>query len=359
MVRLLIPTRNRLVSLAGVLEFLARFYPGTDVFVADGSEPAYQGQYQDVMARSANGLNVIYRRYPHDMPFVTRVLSVLQELDDECIAMGADDDFPLMDKMNEGEAFLLAHPDYVTAIAANVYFALNVRNRLNVSLRMAETLDSEAPQDRALQYARTGFSTTYAATRRTHLVDRYQRFEKAFVPGFYDFSVGLHDCVKGKVKCLEGFGVFATRNHNHSYVRRDRSGWWLDLSGDISRLRGFLVDDLVSAGLDQIDAEQLATKAYAMRLAHRLAPHLEDNIRRAMNEFAPTDAQRGVFERFNEMFAADTATHAEFEDRLRHIVDRLQLSAASGDNADEPKKYASIQMEAPDNLSAATDEETE
>lgn len=345
MVKLVIPTRNRPTSLSGVLEFLSRYYPNTDVLIADGSEPGYDAQYKSVVEKSRDRLRIEYRRYPVEMGYIERLLAVLESLDDEHIAIGADDDYPMMDTFNAGEEFLIQNPDYVTVVPTRVVFIVRRNGKLKARLKMSESVDSDDVKERVLHYSNSRFATTYATTKRRHLIERYRRFQDLFLVGFFDYQLGLHDCTMGKLHAIDDVGIITTRNFNHSYIRRDRSIWLGEIMPQVSTLRDILVRDLVEQNMQSNDAEELATKAYSIQIAHHLAPHVDNRIANDVERLELTGLQAEIYENYRAMFTAGTDMHERYFERMRMIVDQLVATTHSDDNADEPEKYATAQMD--------------
>src|SRR5215216_1320785 len=112
MTPLLIPTRNRPTSLSNVLRYLARFYPETQVIVADGSAEFHKDLNRQNIAAIEGGLAIDYRPYSPDLPFFDRLLDVLRRDSSEFVIMGSDDDYPVMETLAEAEAFLLQRKDF-------------------------------------------------------------------------------------------------------------------------------------------------------------------------------------------------------------------------------------------------------
>lgn len=345
MVKLVIPTRNRPTSLGGVLEFLSCFYPNTDVLIADGSEPGYDAHYKTVVDKASDRLRIEYRRYPVEMGYIERLLAVLESLDDEHVAIGADDDYPMMDTFNAGEDFLIRNPDYVTVVPTRVVFIVRRNGKLKARLKMSESVDADDVKDRVLQYSNSRFATTYATTKRHHLIERYKRFQDLFLVGFFDYQLGLHDCSMGKMHAIDDVGIVTTRNFNHSYIRRDRSIWLGEIMPQVNTLRDILVRDLIEQKVSNDEADELATKAYSIQIARHLAPHLDNRITNDVERLELTGSQAEIYENYRAMFTAGTDTHKRYFDRLRMIVDQLVATMHSDDNANEPEKYATAQMD--------------
>lgn len=342
MVVMLVPTRNRPTSLGLVLDYLGKFYPKTSLIIADGSADEYHSAYDAMLAEAPESLTIDYKRYAFDMPFLDRVRDVLLGLDHECVAMGADDDFPNMDMFNQGEVFLRDHPDYVSAMADTVNLALLEGGEMWARLNLVRPLEQESAQARIASYVPWHFSTTYATTRREHMLDRYKRLQGLFVPGFYDFSLGLHDCVAGKIKIFPEIGYFCTRNDNHSYVRLEAKSTVLHQSSNILKLMELTKSDLTATGVDPTTAGRIAKWAYEQRVVEHCDKDGDRWRRRARSGVMSDPQVDRQIEQFRSVFTPNTKVRSTYEDRLRFAVDAMRANSVSNDNALEPKEYADV-----------------
>src|SRR5436853_309322 len=149
MARLLIPTRNRPTSLSGVLQFLQMFYPKAEVIVADGSEDHYKSVNRAVVERFRGALGVDYRPYPYELPFFERLLDVLRSESDPFFVMGSDDDFPMLDLLEDGERFLRNNSEFSTALGATIHITLQSRTSMTARLGFVRQIAVDTPDRRA------------------------------------------------------------------------------------------------------------------------------------------------------------------------------------------------------------------
>lgn len=342
MARLLIPTRNRPTSLLSVVRFLERFHPDTQVIVADGSSDAFAGRNLEAMSAPDRTLAIEYRRYPYELGFFDRILDVLEGIDDPLIVMGSDDDYPLMDTLAAAEAALGEDPAAVTAMGAMLSLQLDGPDALSARLVPARTIGGGAPAARMRAFAQWSFPTTYAVTRRTHLIERYRRAREVFLLGFFDFAVGLHDCAAGGIIALPSFGYIATRNYSHSYLRPGSRMLYTRHPAEIARLRAFIAGDLVAAGPGRAEAE--AEAAYLMHA--RAMEHTGHHNQR------PADFERGPMARdpfftaqlaeFRAALQPGTDAYARLDLKLAAVRDALVATANSADNRGEAASRATL-----------------
>lgn len=343
MARILIPTRNRPTSLASVIGYLDRFHPGTQVIVADGSSDEHAAENARNTAAPGRATEVDYRRYPYEMPFFDRILDVLENESDAFFIMGSDDDYPLMDALNRGEALLADDPDGATALGATLMLKLHGIDDLTAGMSIARSILRPDPLTRARQYSSMSFSTTYAVTRRELLVERYRRARQVFLPGFFDFGVGLHDSFAGRIHALPRFSYIATRNFNHSYLRAKDPLVFMRRTDEFFQLKTFVEEDLrARAGLDAEAAETAATRIVLMRVGELAWPATRRTGDPASQDLLAKAAVQDQLAAFDDLFRDGTVTRKLMFDRLRFAVDAMQDVARSQDNAGEPTTVDSL-----------------
>lgn len=344
MARLLIPTRNRPSSLASVIAYIERFSPGTEVIIADGSEDGFADRNRKMVQEKGGAVALDYRRYAYEMPFFDRLLDVLRGESDPFIIMGSDDDYPLLDALKRAERRLIATPNAVTALGATLKLSLRARDDVAIGMSVSRPLSSKTPLTRANIFSLRSFSTTYAVTAREHLIERYERAKRVFLPGFFDFGVGMHDALSGQVISVPEFTYLATRNFNHSYLRPSERYAFMKRQDEFGTLQGIIAGDLQrTTDLRSADADERAAYLIGRRIVEVMggAP-LQGGSIRNLREDPTVEAQVQAF--FN-LFSADTDTRAGMIDRVRFVVEALNSVAASDDNAGEANTVASLEAQ--------------
>lgn len=344
MTPLFIPTRNRPTALSNMLRYLVRFYPSTHVIIADGSSENYKVLNRQHVDFFKHELAVDYRPYPPDLPMYDRMLDVLRDVSSELVINGSDDDYPLIDTLREGEAFLQDHRDYSTAVGMLVNLWLDSPNELRAQLFPMRPVIADSALARARQYAADHylFATAFAVTRREALIERYERARKLFLVSFIDYTIGIHDCMCGKIKALPKIGFISTRNYNHAYLRTEARLQYLRRSSEVLRQGDQFCEDLMQyAGLD----EETAKKESAYLIKERIrvlinrAPHRMRPVKsRPINPIVQKQ-----FVMFNALFEKGTPVRAEYEERLTFILQALKTNAESDDNKGEKKKAETLE----------------
>lgn len=343
MARLLIPTRNRPTSLLHVLRFIAEFYKGTEILIADGST----AEFKDRNGQNVDGLkaemSIEYRQYPDELPLFNRLLDVIESTSDPFYVMGSDDDFPMMEVFEAAETRLRANGEFSTGLGALVHLRLFEDDVMNARIDVARPINGPTVERRMRAFSRWPYSTTYAISRRELLLERYKRAIKFSLPGFFDYAVGLLDCTMGKILALPKIGFICTRNYNHSYLRAEAPLIYLRKSEEVLGLRDRLAEDLRTyGGVDAAQAEETATLLISRRVAalsgappHRIVGFTEGT---AFN--SPT--VQAEFKLFRDLFEENTKARSIYVDRLMYISRVILDNAHSDDNKGEKKFYETL-----------------
>lgn len=354
MTPLLIPTRNRPTALSNVLRYLVRFHVSTQVIIADGSNDSYKNINRQTVEALKHDLAIDYRPYSADLPFFDRLLDVIGGESCEFIIMGSDDDYPMMDNLAEAEAFLIERKDYCVAAGMLVSLILDSPTALKAHLFLARPLVNDFPHKRALHFAQWPFQTTYAVARRDVLIERYKRARKLFLTGFHDFSVGIQDCMHGKIHALPKIGFIRTKNYGHSYLKPEDDLIFLRRSDQVLRIVDQITEDLMQGGGFSAGGAKAMSEAF---ITHRIAELVgRHNHKTKGFERRPMYLNRTVqkqFEIFDSLFERGTPVRREYEEKLTYILSALKANALSDDNKGEQKKNETLESQAAQTLVSA------
>lgn len=343
MTPLLIPTRNRPTSLSNVLRYLARFYPSTWVIVADGSHETHQMRNRQTIEAIKGDLAVDYRPYPTEKSYVDRMLDVLRSESSELVIVGSDDDYPVMETLGQGEAFLHQNKDFSLAMGMLVNLQLNSPTELVAFPFIARSIQGEAPHLRAAFYANWPFPTTYAVGRRDVVIERHERARELFHVVLFDWSSGVHDCLRGKIKALPEVGFICTRNYKHSYLRPEAELVFLRRSDEVLQITDRFRRDLIRyAGLAEEEAKRRGEdlmKAFLREMLGRPMVCMRGFEQKAM--FANPIVQKQI-DIFEELFEKGTPARERYADRLALILSDIKANAASDDNTGEKHHYETL-----------------
>lgn len=326
--KVLIPTRNRPESLGAVLRFIERFYPGTSMIIADGSRVDMRSRVEAVCA-GVRQLKVDYRPYPEELSYCDRMFEVLKGEGDEFIITGADDDFPLLDTLFQGEEHIRANPDCGIVIGSLLLIDVSSSSEMTATFRSVRSISHEAPLQRVRDYAAWPFPLSYALCRRDLLVERYRKTRDCSVGEFFDLLSGLYDCLHYKVHAVPGVSVVFTHNARHSYPRVRSKLSYFDHGQEIASLTRALARELSDVAAMPVDkAEAYASNWAALHLGSYMVGlpyHQHPNFTgRAIVSRPATIAQYDMFDR---MFEDGTPERAQYREKLLFISAALAESA--------------------------------
>ena len=346
MPRLLIPTRNRPSSLLSVIRFLEEFYPETEVIIADGSIEKFANENQNNMRSPDRLLNIELQRFDYDLPFFDRLLAVLESVPDEFLIMGSDDDYPIMDELTRLSKSLEGDNEAVTALGATFHLKLISNEEITARLGLSRPIKGDDPLARGRNFAKWSFSTTYAVSRRSLLIERYRRAREVFLPKFYDFGVGVQDVFTGKMHASPRLTFIATRNFNHSYLRTEDPFLFVRRSDDFFKLLNFIQDDIRNyTSVDENEAKHIANKLMLNQVAFTAGASAPKFDGFEKSKIFNNRIVQSQIKLFNEIFCDHELHASEYADRLKFILAALQNVANSADNAGEPTTVDSLEQQ--------------
>jgi len=338
MPKLIIPTRNRSTSLLGVLNYLERFYPETNLVIADGSNDFHRSQ-NAANVKTFKKIGIDYRAYAEELSFFDRLIAVIKDQPDEFLMLGADDDFPMMEVFDQGEAYLREHPECATAMGGIVNLFLKPENYIQVRLNPARNVLSPSVEQRVNIYSQWPVSTSYAVTRREILIERYERANTIFLAGFYDFVVGVHDVSRGTMKAIPTIGYIGTRNYNHAYFRPEEDLIFLRRSETALKFIDVFQQDLMHYGnMEEGPARKVAELVMRRRISEQVGNMSHRRKGFAQSRLFQNKAVQQQMRIFQKMFIEGTPVRKKYQQKLAFISESLRKSVTSQDNAGEPEK---------------------
>lgn len=341
MPRFLIPTRNRPAPLRELLRFLVRFYPGTSLLLADGSDDQMKGEVQEVVAAHGDGLDIRYSVYPADLPFFERMLDAVCQAEDEYLALGADDDFPLVEAYDEAQEVLISREDVVTVVPCDVVLTQAAPGKLSARLSHSRSILMRSPLARARNFAWWSFATSYGVTLRDVLIERYRMLAKYNCPGFIDFQVGVNDAISGRILASDGIGTIRTQTYQHGYYRPTQPLVYLRHAERILAYRDHVAGRLMETGLEEAEAMQSASNLVDRRVAEltgQSAP-TRHGFRDTPGFNQPVHQEQ--YRKFYAMFEEGNDVRPVIEERLRYVADIL-TSGIAVQTQDKVENYETI-----------------
>ncbi len=332
--KIVLPTRNRPTALQGALGYYERFYPTADLLIADGSSDRFKQANQDVIDKA--GVDVDYQPYDEEMPFFERLLTVITALDDELLAIGADDDFPMPETLEKAERRLLATPDAVCASGHLIHLDVLKDGTGIARLDDVRTIAADGVAQRFRRFSASRFTTYYGVARRSLLVARYEFLMSWNVPGFFDYSVGLNDLAHGKFIAIPQLGHLCTRNRTHSYFRPNQPQVYLREAARLLDFRQRLLDRLAAPdGCEPDEAHRIVSTILDRMVASAAAAPPQRLAGFTQAYPYNTDLAAQARQQFADLFHEGTEERKRYADRLAFIGECVQRSIASADNDGE------------------------
>lgn len=341
---LVIPTRNRPASLGRVLAYLAEFYPATPVLIANGSDRAYEAAYAQVIEDSAKGLNLSYRLYGSGPSLGERMVDALGSIDHEFVVVGADDDYPILEVLLDAEDHLRRNPDYVLAIGGIVSLRLFENGDFQVKLLHARSIEQQNAVQRVNEFIKWPFATSYGLVRRRHYIERCRRVDLVAFPGFGDYTVGIQDCLAGRIRALDEICYFTTTNPSHSKFRRRSALFYLERAPEVLALKDYYRELLGrQPAMTEERAESIAVRLINTRIVEMVTPAPQNRPGFGSSELFRDPEIRGQYAAFQALFSDGTEVRRRLVHRLRAVVSSVKAVAAAGtDNRGEPEIYDSL-----------------
>ncbi|MFT5277427.1 MAG: glycosyltransferase domain-containing protein [Granulosicoccus sp.] len=343
MIKLLVPTRNRPSSVNALLGYLETFYPNTQLIIADGSDELRKEEVEKVCGNYSENLSVEFKSYPSDLPYFERILDVLLSCDDEFIAMGADDDYPIMEVLDKAKETLINNAQYKSIVPADVVLTLREDGQLTSRLSHSRNVLHKNPINRVKDYSYWHFATSYGVTQKALLLERYRMMSEYNCASFIDFQIGIEDTMHGEIKAVPEIGCIRTQTFEHEYFRATDTMVFLRKSEKILAYRDYLTSKLGKLEENaETDSRKLADLLISRRIADLTgggAPG-KSNFRDSKQFKDPTLQQQ--YKNFYELFEDGTEIRQNYIAKLRYARDVLLSNVAKSESTGLVKNYENI-----------------
>jgi glycosyltransferase domain-containing protein len=338
MAKLFIPTRNRPASLLNVLEYLIKFYPQTEVIIADGSDHHHKQRNKKKLENVSPKISIDYRQYPVELGLIERCLDVLESLDNEYIVWCGDDDYPVMETLTKCEKFLSNNIDYVVGIGASIKIHINENEEIKIRNSTVRNVASNSITTRMQNYSRWAFPTTYSVTRASHASERIKRAMDYGMPKFADFIMGLYDVYKGKIFAIPEIGFFETYLSTHTHSKTPDRLDFLRESDKVLAIYNLILSDLQTS--NEISTDDICIKAAQKIVLNRISElsgwGFKNSLRFINSKYYNDSIVKLQHRVFDDLFKNGTETHQKFAEHLEYIFKAIRHSQYSDDNKGEP-----------------------
>lgn len=339
--KLLIPTRNRPHSLKSLLSYIAHFYPGQQILIADGSFADHKQAVHDVIA-GIDGLDIELVDYPAELPLIDRYIDVLmRQMDDTLIAPCADDDYPLIDVLAKSAQRLTERADFSGVMAASVILNPQQDGTLRAKLSPCAGYPQKNINKRLRRYGDFHCITNYGVFRTSHMLARMRHFTEGFTIGFGDFEIAITDILNGRFDAAQSPGYLRTNNPHHSKLRS--SGVRLSRLDQYPELMRRLTLEIraTQPDLDEDAVTKMADQAIARYIGVRYQRQaVAEAARETIFEAKPVAGQQRFFD---DLFSEGTRTRQRYLPQLRWVAQSLANPDLAQDNQGEVSNYENLE----------------
>jgi len=201
-----IPTFNRSYKLGRVLDFYASYGPRFRVVVLDAStDEKHQAMNQAAVERYPD----FARRVPtpHQRDVVERLLSFLDAVDEELIAIGTDEDPFFPDFLDAAFEHLRGRPDYVAATGRYITFARSIMGMKRISFWtdsfVGFDIDNDDPALRVINFQRANSAGVpplfWSVRRKSAFIESMKKGMRLSHGSGQEFLDQINTCVMGKI----------------------------------------------------------------------------------------------------------------------------------------------------------------
>ncbi|MFN7002653.1 MAG: hypothetical protein ACK4NW_04365 [Roseinatronobacter sp.] len=229
-IRYVVRTLDRPSDLADLLRYLAEFAPQIGLVVIDGSEQDIQDQNRVEIARYGDRLSVELVPIAPGIQYIERSVAGLRAITDEFIFVGADDDFPCLEFLEQAEVLIASGKVGPTdkIFGDQVSLDLLGRDHIRVLKSFVPDADDDDPMVRLRRLTRHYQPLVYGVFNREALIAELLMTGDVLMttPQDYDFSLGERflgaiAVARGKLHYVPGLSVIRpVKSLRHATIRK-------------------------------------------------------------------------------------------------------------------------------------------
>lgn len=329
--KIVIPTADRPQSLRGVLDYYARFYPESDIVVADGSGRSVQEQNQQTVVDAR--IAVDYRAFEPDVPVFERLLRVVRDLDAEFLVMGADDNYPILETLERARKRLVDRPDAECAGGHVVHLEVHGGGQATAQLDPVRHIVADNPAQRMRVFSALPFPTAYGVARRAAVQARLEFLRDWYLPTFYVLGVGLQDVARGGYLAYPEIGFICTSNFVDDVRHTGEPLACLRAADQVLAMYDEIYERASRVpGFEPDATRDVMTRAIGQRVAELTGVPPHHVVGFADRAPYRTPIVEGARQMFRDLFLADTPQRKAYAEKLAFIGEQLQQLIASQDH---------------------------
>ena len=126
-VTILVPSYNRQVDLSRLVQYFVQLKFPYLICICDSSDAGVSQENRRMCEQFSDVLEIEYWAYPPETDVFDKCVDALERVQTEYVVFCADDDFLLLDSLNNSQLFLEQNPDFVgcQGQCLALYFVLN------------------------------------------------------------------------------------------------------------------------------------------------------------------------------------------------------------------------------------------
>jgi len=283
-----VPTRNRADFVRRLLQYHVDQRIDCALIIADDGDEQSRDENAKSVAAAASKIQVEFRPFDQPVDLATKIGLVLNGIETEFTALGADDDFFAAQGLEQACKWLQANPDYSIAHGTSWVFEVaggGVHGRLNdlQPYRQASLHQPTATQRFLAHLA--GYATTwYSVGRTSQLRSNWERSYSLDPNCLGEFVPSLLGISMGKAKCLPQTYMLRQSHNRRVSVQHGRD--WLSTRG-------------TPAFDDQLARAKHCLADCIARVDDLPSSFVEQLVNSALDEFIEMRAQRAMRQREN------------------------------------------------------------
>ncbi|MBI3318701.1 MAG: TIGR00180 family glycosyltransferase [Candidatus Omnitrophica bacterium] len=210
---IVIPTRNRSAYLRRLLGYFANRNCGHPILIGDSSDPEQLDRDRQTVRLLSQRLRLAHRAYPPrpDAPpgsdTIRCMSDLLLEVDTPYAVNVADDDFVVLEAMDDAVRFLQAHPETSSVHGQGAYFS-TLDNAVHGPIRVMgsyaqHSIEDEKPSRRVLAHFKEIQATEFSVKRTPAMASHWQMVLRLGLDNFFgELLVSSLGVIEGKVHQL-------------------------------------------------------------------------------------------------------------------------------------------------------------
>lgn len=216
LIGIIIPTHNRPEYLRRILSYYNEYGGDYDIIVADSSSDEVKKRNKSIISSFSN-LNILYLSYSSKIPVSHKIADAVNYVEEKYCVLCADDDFIILNGINQSMDFLDNNPDFTVAHGRYISFYTKIdktdkRKFFCTRMYHHQSITFPDAKSRFFFHLSTYQPTFYALHRTDFMKMIFKETTKyASEPRFGELLPSMLSLIYGKMKILDV--LYAAREH--------------------------------------------------------------------------------------------------------------------------------------------------